>query len=562
MASPAEIPHADEALKSLVLRFREAPGSAAFTELAAALLARGHAAEALRIAEHGLQLLPGDVEGRIERAAALLALGRPRVAFVELKRALAINATNRRAMRLLGKVYVDAGAPTRAAELLAQRFAKNADRAVDGEQQSSRISAAPYPSSEARVDGAGSASPAPMIHRFDTEPLPRRPMPPAHASPPTPAERSTERSTERSLRDPAPAPLPSAGLPAMPAAPAASLSGATSLPATASQPPAPAQVSAPTEPAAQPIGQAIPELFSDLTRDLGLSEIVPEAPVTRVEVTQVIRRRAVGRTRSPSELGEIEGPIVDTTQPGQITETSADLINPPLGWEPPPLFDAVTSPRLQLAPFGLDDEPLFQEHMPFAVRPVESGNGDADPGAETMEEEIPDDLRGAFLRAGIRERGTAVDPAPPALSFADSGDTLVDHLEEADEPPEDLSAPSPAADLLPDARKSAEPADIVRFDGSMPLLEVRSGRRMTGAPKLEVIAPRTKRLHVALAVAGGVFMLIYLVILMLAAPAAWKPRLTGGSGKSSGHAIQRSKGSKVDRPARDEGAPPKKRSSL
>src|SRR5688572_13480802 len=132
------MPHADEALKSLVSRFKDAPGSPAFTELAAALLARGHAAEALRIAEHGLQLVPVSVEGRIERAAALLALGRPRVAFVELKRALAINPTNRRAMRLLGKVYVDAGTPGKAAELLAMRLksgdAKEVEPPPDEEQ--------------------------------------------------------------------------------------------------------------------------------------------------------------------------------------------------------------------------------------------------------------------------------------------------------------------------------------------------------------------------------------------------------------------------------------------
>ena len=72
------MPHADEALKSLVARFREDPGSSAFTELSAALLARGHASEALRIAEHGLQLQPDSVDGRIERAASLLALGRTR----------------------------------------------------------------------------------------------------------------------------------------------------------------------------------------------------------------------------------------------------------------------------------------------------------------------------------------------------------------------------------------------------------------------------------------------------------------------------------------------------
>src|SRR5688572_11929873 len=158
------MPHADEALKSLVARFKEAPGSPVFTELAAALLARGHAAEALRIAEHGLQLVPLSVDGRIERAAALLAMGRPRVAFVELKRALAINPTNRRAMRLLGKVYVDAGAPTKAAELLAQRF-KTGDAEVEEEHEPTHVTHSPYAAPERELPP-----------RDDTAPLQKRPV--------------------------------------------------------------------------------------------------------------------------------------------------------------------------------------------------------------------------------------------------------------------------------------------------------------------------------------------------------------------------------------------------
>ncbi|CAN0579219.1 unnamed protein product, partial [Laminaria digitata] len=114
------MPQRDEALKSLVVKFEAAPGSRAFVELAAALLARGHASESLRVAEHGLQLVPDSVEGRVERAAALLALGRPRVAYVELVRALAIHPGHKRGMRLLGKTFRDAGAPGRAAKLLAK----------------------------------------------------------------------------------------------------------------------------------------------------------------------------------------------------------------------------------------------------------------------------------------------------------------------------------------------------------------------------------------------------------------------------------------------------------
>src|SRR5688500_7708671 len=121
MASAEEIPSADEALEALVLRFKDAPGSLAFVILAAARLVRGHASEALRVTEHGLELLPDHVGGRIERAAALLALGRPRVAYVELMRVLALQPNHRRALRLLGKMYKDAGVPARAAELLRRR---------------------------------------------------------------------------------------------------------------------------------------------------------------------------------------------------------------------------------------------------------------------------------------------------------------------------------------------------------------------------------------------------------------------------------------------------------
>src|SRR5688572_847536 len=158
------MPHADEALKSLVSRFKDAPGSPAFTELAAALLARGHAAEALRIAEHGLQIVPTSVDGRIERAAALLALGRPRVAFVELKRALAINPTHRRAMRLLGKVYVDAGSPHRAAELLAQR-SKGSDEA---EVEATHVTHSPFQLGQTEEIPVA----LPPLPRGDTAPLP------------------------------------------------------------------------------------------------------------------------------------------------------------------------------------------------------------------------------------------------------------------------------------------------------------------------------------------------------------------------------------------------------
>jgi len=120
--APADIPHADEALRVLVERFKRDPRGAA-GDLSAALLERGHATEALQIADHGIHLRPRDPDTRAQRAASLLALSRPKVAYVELLRALAIAPGHRRALRLLGKVFVDAGRPERAAALLQQRHA-------------------------------------------------------------------------------------------------------------------------------------------------------------------------------------------------------------------------------------------------------------------------------------------------------------------------------------------------------------------------------------------------------------------------------------------------------
>ena len=286
MAAPAEIPHADEALKTLVQRFKAAPGSAAFTELAAALLARGHAAEALRITEHGLQLVPGSVEGRVQRAAALIAQGRPRMAYVELLRALAIEPHHRRAQRLLGKAYVDAGAPERAAALLARR---------------------------------------------------------SKASPPA---------------------SPSA-------APTSNLAAALISDLTDEVHPAESAWRT-----ADPTQADIPDLFSALTKDLGLGAAVPESPQRRVEVTQIIRRKARPRPpRSASELAEIDGPIVDTTQPYPAIHAGDEPAPTVSSRATVPLFTA----NPDLASLSLDDEPLFQEHMPFAVRPVNSPSEDLKP---------------------------------------------------------------------------------------------------------------------------------------------------------------------------------------
>jgi hypothetical protein len=513
VGAPAEIPHADEELKSLVVRFKEAPGSSAFTELAAALLVRGHAAEALRIAEHGLQIVPQNVDGRIERAAALLALGRPRVAYVELKRALAISPTNRRAMRLLGKVYVDVGAPSRAAELLAQRF-KHGEGIEENEAEPTHVTQAPFPFADAQVEG----KPPAYSVRADTEPLRRKDQP----IPSVPA-----REDRRDAKLP------------------------PSNPALGAQTDPLQRKDTPIHKTQTPLPKkegAIPDLFSDLTRDLGLGVPAAEAPQSRVEVTQVIRRRGV-RPRSPSELATIEGPIVDTTQPGQIQEVSSDISVPAHGHEPPPLFDAVTSPRLQLAPFGLDDEPLFQEHMPFAVRPVGDKDAVSDDGdlRETIDEEAPPELDSALMRAAIEGGPNTTSPGgPPGFaksssrtSFSEGGDTLVDQLEESDGPeklPTSVtSAPAPAP--LGVREKNVEPADHVRFEGGMPLLEVsRPSRRAMVAPRLELVVPKSNPIHLGLAIAGGLFMLVYLVFLLLEAPHAWRPNLSLLSEDTQGHA--------------------------
>lgn len=472
------MPHADEALKSLVARFKEAPGSPVFTELAAALLARGHAAEALRIAEHGLQLVPSSVDGRIERAASLLALGRPRVAFVELKRALAINPTNRRAMRLLGKVFVDAGTPGKAAELLAQRFkagdSKNEKLEQDGEQnEPTHVTQMAY----------SERDPPPLPPpRQDTAPLPKRPA----------VREDREAPKKPPVKD-----LELENLPAL------------------SQ------------------GAAIPDLFSDLTRDLGLSGPEPaERAPSRVEVTQIIRRKPKDpRPRSPSELAMIEGPIVDTTQPGQITEITGDFFSPATAThEPPPLFDAVTSPRLQLTPFGLDDEPLFQEHMPFAVRPVEAGdmNESGSDLRETMDEEAPPELDAALKRA--------LDDHPfPGGRFSDAGDTLVDQLEESAVPPERVTTSIPTTPLnATDAEPPLPDTGDLRFDApNRPLLEIaRPGRRLVANPKLELVIPRSKPAHVMLAIAGAALMIAYLAVLFFTAPSVWKSDGTADSSES------------------------------
>lgn len=405
MSSPAEIPHADEALKSLVARFKADP-SEVFLELSAALLARGHASEALRVAEHGLQIVPTSVEGRVERAASLLALGRPRVAYVELRRALAIDPTHRRGMRLLGKAFRDAGVPHRAAKLLAKRSMN--------EQEADQ----------------------------PPRPVPKVRMPP-------PAED-------------------------------------TKPMAKASSPP-PSQEDFPSD--------GIPDLFSSLTKDLGLGAAMPEAPVRRVEVTQIIRRKGLPRPpRSASELAAIEGPIVDTTQPGQLIE--AQNMEEPEAVstaEPAPLFDRATTDQLSIAGFALDDEPLFQDDMPFEVRPVDQGDGPDEPASRAPT--IPTGARPGGATHRGKDPEYHEDESPTAV-----GDTIVDALEEQQKPLEELrtNTPSPL-----NVREETSPI--------APLPVVEKKRKKTGhdAPRLQVIAPKAKSSHIALAVVGAVVILLW-----------------------------------------------------
>jgi hypothetical protein len=241
----AHIPQADEALRVLFLKFKEDPGSSAFEDLADALLARGHAGEARLVAEHGLQLNPTNANGRVHRAAALLAQGHARMAYVELLRALAIEPTNHRGMRLLGRVYVEAGLPERAAQLLAQRHLHNA----------APISRAPS--------------------TVDARPLVEPPKKPEVQPPPPP---------------PAPSPKPPAAVHRA--------------------------VLEKAEPEATP-DEDISNLFASLTKDLGLGSGEPAIP-TRVEVTQIMRIRRLPRDGHEDELSSIDGPIVDSTQPGRV----------------------------------------------------------------------------------------------------------------------------------------------------------------------------------------------------------------------------------------------------
>lgn len=468
VASPAELPHADEALKALVKRFKDAPGSSACSELAAALLARGHAAEALRIAEHGLQLIPDNVDGRVERAAALLAMGRPRVAYVELRRALAISTSHQRAMRLLGQAFRDAGAPGRAAKLLAKRSIGEDDF---------------YEETKPALKSA------------------------------TPPSAKTERIQRSKLQSGGPKnPEPS---------PAQDNKSAWDV---------------------RPKGKgAIPaELFQDLTKDLGLGGAVPEGPPRRVEVTQIIRRKGLPRPpRSASELAEIDGPIVDTTQPGQIVETQQIDPAPTSPKEPAPLFPGPSDQIAALSGFALDDEPLFQEDMPFQVRPVDGDQGEEpretkdpasrptppskgrkDPvGAPAWASEAPTTQARPELPRGLQNSPEAISP---------SADTVVDEVE--DQGPLDEPVPAAIVPELSPAEQDAPPiasaTDKIRFEGGVPIVE-RGQHKKKQTPRLEIVEAKAKPAHVLLAVLGLALIVLYTAGLIWASKdtlqAWWSP---------------------------------------
>ena len=284
MRAEAHIPAADEALRVLFTKFKDDPGSSAFEALSDALLARGHASEAQIVAEHGLQLDPTNASGRVHRAAALLALGRARVAYVELVRALAIEPSHTRGLRLLGRVYVDAGLPERAAALLAQRH-------LGGSAPVSR-------------------APSSIDARPLTEPLPAPKSLPAPGELPPPSAAVLKASI-------APRGLPAIGDKADKAA-----------------------LLAPVGPPPDLDGENdIHDLFASLTKDLGLGGLQEPTIPSRVEVTQIMRiRRNV--LDEQAELSSIDGPIVDATQPGRLqydegVPPSADF-----------LFDVVTTPQL------------------------------------------------------------------------------------------------------------------------------------------------------------------------------------------------------------------------
>jgi hypothetical protein len=412
----AQIPHADEALRALFQRFKDAPGSSAFEELSEALLARGHAAEALQVTEHGLQIDPDSASGRVQRAAALLALGRTRVAYVELVRALAIERANARGLRLLGKVFVEAGAPERAAALLARRHEPTAQ---------------PPSSVDARA-----------LH----EPSESRRSPPASTRGVPPESKAVKDS---SIED---------------------------------------------------TDEDIPELFASLTKDLGLGPTIPPLLATKVEVTQVMRLRRPPRP-GQTELSSIEGPIVDTTHPGEDNERRETSTLPP-----ELLFDVVTAPQLAgLAP-APEDEPLFNDVMPFAVQPVHGREEETIDEADTAHDDERTPIDRKILETAIASEAKRLQGPPPIIQKKTSSNPPPPPPAELEDEPlvssgdvEPASAPTDVSLLR--AR------DRGRFKDTMPSRP----QRERPATALKVVEPRPDRRTLAIGIVTAILLIGYLV---------------------------------------------------
>ena len=428
------MPHADEALRALFDRFRKAPGTSVSGELAEALLIRGHATESLRIAEHGLQLSPADADGRVHRASALLALSRPKVAYVELMRALAVAPEHRKALRLLGKVFVEAGAPARAAALLRQR---HEDAVLP-------------PQSEPPPDRTDTTTDAPD---------PIFPPPPGR-----PTIEVAHRDTTPVHGGHAPPPL------------------------------APEHVR--TEP---PEGSPIPELFASLTQDLGLGPVPNDfagGPI--VEVTQVIRARLKPRTQRPDdELSSIEGPIVDNNTSTGRLQAIRDMPSAPAPKprRPSSVYDVVTSPEFHIT---IDDEPLFEESMPFAVRPVNvRDDAETIDDTETVNDSLPDRSDLELLRRAIETGAPTVQDGslpPPVI----------------DPPPQGLSEA--------DAREQTEPSQQDKLPPAPDLPYLRRYKRpgssaIGGGNELRVVRPKPSPAHWALAALGILAAVAFVVAL-------------------------------------------------
>lgn len=464
MHADDHLAHADEALRALFVRFKEDPASAAFVELSEALLARGHAAEAAQVAEHGLQLRPNDSNGRVQRAAALLALGRARVAYVELLRALAIDATNRRGMRLLGRVYVDAGFPERAAKLLARRLERSAPTS------SSSVDTRALTKEEAPPAGPQTDDLLDLPVRPSRSPLDRRPS------------------------------LP------IPAEPATTIDGGGGH-------------------------EDFPELFASLTKDLGLAPLEPVK--TKVEVTQVMRvRRAPDRSRA---LSSIEGPIVDTTNPGQLEYERNEALPPDYP------FDVLSSPELAAPPL-LDEDQAAPDQLALSVRGV------------SRESEEPDTLNDAPSPIDLEALSAAMNREAARLAEAggEVKETLLSSARtELDQPiavPRAAAGGPPIVEGRPDVPAAPEVPYLRRFERGRLPREVQAhapGPTQTPAEDLKraplrVVEPPKSPARLGVALAIALVMLAFLAALAYLARddlrewmADFAPMVSSGGGSSA-----------------------------